>query len=141
VSKKALAWKFSQTHPFTPLEIPALDLSLIWDLLSYPVKDTSREPSKSIFAPSLVSSAVEKDPSSIKLSQTPGNTSDLAKPVSNFPHYPTPVSLDLHESREQLLQAAPQVDNLGWELFNDSFISEGQPFEDDMSNWWTVGNL
>jgi len=60
--------------------------------------------------------------------------------VPNFSRYPTPVSLELQESREQSIQAGT-LDNLGWELFNESFISEGQPFEDDMSNWWTVGNL
>jgi len=140
VSKKALAWKFSQSHPFTILEIPSSDLSLIWDLLSYPVQSKSRETGKSIFAPSLALGAVEKEPSNIKLSQTPGNTRDLTMSVPNFSRYPTPVSLELQESREQSIQAGT-LDNLGWELFNESFISEGQPFEDDMSNWWTVGNL
>ncbi|KAM3064827.1 hypothetical protein ACMFMF_011667 [Clarireedia jacksonii] len=140
IKKRALAWKPSSAPLSTAVEIPSSDLTLIWTLLSYPVKNIPQDPSKSIFSASSLFSTATKDVPNAKLSQTPVFANNAPAVTSNLGQLPTSPSPSAPESRKRNAQAT-QLDDLGWDLFNDPFTGESQAFGDDASNWWDTGNL
>ncbi|KAH8797766.1 hypothetical protein F5884DRAFT_814764 [Xylogone sp. PMI_703] len=132
---RAASWKYSSEPPFAPIEIPSSDMSIIWNLLSYPVKDISQEPGKSILSPTLNLDTTKQDvspPNSIQNSTRATSYQGLNTP---FPSVMSGLASDAAIShpvlsiQEEFAMAA-FVDNIESDMFNDIFNGRSFAFED-----------